>query len=80
MNDYARRRMISDRLDNMYDKRGSSDYSYDMYDGADYRRGVRGSGRRDRRDYADNRDYLDSRDYMDGHGSEMQLTKQDMME
>lgn len=78
MNDYARRRIISDRLDraydSMYDRR---DYAYDMYDGADYRRGVRGSGRRDRRDYADN---MDSRDYMDGHGPEMQLTKQEMME
>ena len=74
MNDYARRRMINDRLDNMYDKRGSSDYTYDMYDGEDYRRGVRGSGRRDRRDYTD------GRDYSDGHGSEMQLSKQEMME
>ena len=77
MNDYARRRMISDRMDRAYEgsyDRRRSDYSYDMLDGEDYRRGVRGSGRRDRRDYAD------GRDYMDGHGPEVELTKQDMME
>jgi hypothetical protein len=70
MNDYARRRMISDRLDRAYDGR-RSDYAHDMYDGEDYRRGVRGSGRRDRSDY---------NDMYDGHNPEVELTKHDMME
>lgn len=49
---------------------GTYDYR-DMYDGEDYRRGVRGSGRRDR---------MDSRRMYDGHSPEVELTKQDMME
>lgn len=36
----------------------------------DSRRGVRGSGRRDRRDYEDGRDYEDNRDYEDGNDYE----------
>lgn len=68
MNDYARKRMISDRLERGYDRRSRSDYNYDMYGTEDYRRDYRNSGRRD---YADR---------YDGHGPEIELTKQDMME
>jgi hypothetical protein len=82
MNDYARRRILSNRIDQTYGvtDRRRSDYRYDsmdtydsrdMYDGEDYRRGVRGSGRRDR---------AESMDMFDGHGPEVELTKHDMME
>ena len=74
MNDYARRRILSDRIDRAYSDRRMSDNAYDSrdrYDGEDYRRGVRGSGRRDR---------MDGRDMFDGHEPEVELTKQDMME
>jgi hypothetical protein len=80
MNDYARNRIMRDRLDREYEDR--RDYTYDMYDGADYRRGSR-SGRRDRADEMDYRDHPDGRvykDYYDGHGPKIELTKQDMKE
>lgn len=78
MNDYARRRIINDRINDDYgyenrrdrDYENRRDYSRDyddMYDTEDYRRGVRGSRRRD---------YAYS---MDGHAPRMELTKHDML-
>ena len=43
------------------------DLLMDRMDHADSRRGVRGSGRRDRRDRRDSRDYEDGRNYEDGY-------------
>lgn len=70
MNDYARRRLMSDR------RRDYADMREDYAETRDYRRGYEDG----RRDYIEMRgDYNDyRRDYEDGHGS-MKLTRHDYM-